>query len=335
MPAVELFRDLASAAAGVVTAFASERAEGEEWETNGRHFKRVNGKTVRVAGQGGEPAEKPGLLRRVYDATLGRVVAPVKRRYGKRYAAATSALIGAPVLGSVLAIPPLLAVAELDRQVRGAPSPESSGVKPARKPRARKAKPRTPERPSPGPPATSRAHPAPTLRQPRTEVGGKPVVATKTGTAPPAPADPPPTPSLPTPEGKPDIDAIKLAVDQAIEHKAGKGKGWSYDFRRARELLEKADARIDHYGQTDPEGIQKLAYEVTYVEPKSAEHATRLLKAWVAETLEILGGLPGAKPRLDPLGNLPRMSEQARLHQFAELRGRAAGFARLVAALAS
>jgi len=49
--------ELASASRGF-SAFA-DRREGEEWETNGRRYKRANGRTVRLGKKGGGGSPRP------------------------------------------------------------------------------------------------------------------------------------------------------------------------------------------------------------------------------------------------------------------------------------
>lgn len=118
-----------------------------------------------------------------------------------------------------------------------------------------------------------------------------------------------------------DVKALRKAVDDGVV--SNRRTGWNYDFEAARKALAEADKKIDDFARRKPRKVAALAREVTKVEPASTEHGVRLLKAWVGETLEILRGMPG-KPRLDPLGNLPKMSD--RQFHFAELRSRAAAF---------
>lgn len=318
-------RELRNAASEIV-AFA-DRREGEEWQTAGRWFKRQGNKTVRIAKPGSKPSAPPkksrGLLGTLA-APFKALYNPVRKRYGKTVANVASALAVAP--GSIVTIPPLLAIAELDRQVRGAPKPEAK-PKRQRKPKA----PQPP--PSPGPEAIRRADPAAVIRKNRTEVRGKPIVASAGPTGNVATSDPKPA-NLPVSPitGPADLQALKASVDAGVE--ADSTRGWTYDFRKAHEALKNADAQIDEFARTaPPEKLLELAESVTKIKPTSPEHAHRLLRAWVAETVELLRGMPGVKPRLDPLGNLPRMSEKARYQQFAELRSRAAGFERLISSI--
>lgn len=191
-------------------------------------------------------------------------------------------------------------------------TPDAKG----KKPQARK---RPPRRVPTGDPAKPVAQQNPVLRPGDKAGGSRPAPRPATTAPPQAAAAPAKLPAAVASAA--DVKALRKAVDDGVV--SNRRTGWNYDFEGARKALAEADRKIDDFARRSPRQVAALAREVTKVEPTSTEHGVRLLKAWVGETLEILRGMPG-RPRLDPLGNLPKMSDRA--HHFAELRSRAAAF---------
>lgn len=80
-----------------------------------------------------KPEEKPGLIRRTWNATYGAA----KERYGPRTAGAMAAAVALPIPGSILAVPALAAIGEIDRALTGGPkkpSPTQPNPVPPKKP---------------------------------------------------------------------------------------------------------------------------------------------------------------------------------------------------------
>lgn len=167
-------------------------------------------------------------------------------------------------------------------------------------------------------------------RRSRTEVGGAPVTAVTDvradaslkalqARAAALAARPAPPPG---PDGKPDFKALKKHVDDGVV--TGRALQWGYDMKAAGAALDAAAAQIDGYAQKSPRQAALTARELTGIEPRDADHAAKLLKAWVGETADLLSG---KKSPLDAGGvKVAKLSERAvRVARFAECRRRLAG----------
>jgi hypothetical protein len=134
-----------------------------------------------------------------------------------------------------------------------------------------------------------------------------------------------PVPAVPPrADGAPDLPALKKTVDDGIV--TGRGLNWNYETTAARAALKAAEAQITDFARKSPRKVLPLVREVTGEGAGSTEEAVKKLKAWVAETLDLLD--PGHRGKG---GRTAHMSER---HVFAELRGRMAGVRALCLALA-
>jgi hypothetical protein len=189
------------------------------------------------------------------------------------------------------------------------------------------AAPKAAGKPSPGPEANARATPRPGLSRKRTEVRGRPIVASahRPGDTAERPA-PAAKAVAPKADGTPDFAALKAAVDDGVE--SNRANRWGIDLAKARAQLADASKQIDDWARRNPRKVAPLAREVTGKETDSTQDAVKLLKAWVGETVAILAREPSHLDRR-PGAKSTGFSERA------EWRGRLEGAAKLLAALAA
>lgn len=185
-------------------------------------------------------------------------------------------------------------------------------------------------------PKTVKADPNPVLRRTPTQVQGKPIVArtdtNRAGVAAGkarAEALAKVKPLPPRPDGAPDVKALKEQVDNGIVSTAA--MGWGYDFKAARAALNIATTQIDDFYRRSPRKVAALAREITGEDPESTEDGVKLLKEWVAETLDLLEQKPSKRERG---GRVTGLSERAGVSWFAEARRRVGLTGALFAALA-
>ena len=145
--------------------------------------------------------------------------------------------------------------------------------------------------PYPPPPSSAiRAEVNPVLRAGAKNSAPRQTARPRPATKPPAPSPPVP----PKPDGSPDLPALKGRVEEGVA--SNRGIAWGYDFTRAKSALADAGKQIDGYAKSKPAAAVRLAKEVTGQQPADAADAADLLKAWVGETVSLLGREPS---RLD------------------------------------